>query len=159
MSKIEGFDSVFVPVYIRSSQEVMLAGPIYTRHQLSPPLPPSLSLSPSLPSLPLSLPSFVLGTESQCEASCSCPFPVLCSFSAIQNEFPYSKYTVHETWKSLVWPALCSRYKLSRLYLAFDRPPCYYNYHQHQKGYRGKLYQLPPTHFPLCCFIVSKKSF
>lgn len=134
---------------VLSLQEVMPAGPIYTQNRLSRSLPPSLSFSSSMsPSLPPSLHLFQ--GQSPSVKLLVLYFPVLCSFPAVQNEFTYGKYTVHAMWKSLVRPAVYSCYKLSRLYLVLDRPPCYYNYHQHQKGYLGKLYlALPPPHFPL----------
>lgn len=122
----EGFSRVGQCVL--SLQEVMLAGPIYTQHQLCPSLPPSLSLSLflhlSLPvSLPPSLPPFICSRDRALVWS-SLYFPVLCSFPAVQNEFAYGKYTDHAMWKSPIRPAVCSCYQLSRLYLVLDRPPC-----------------------------------
>lgn len=103
-----------------------------------------LSLPPSLP------PSFICSRDRALVWRLMfLYFLVLCSFSVVQNEFAYGKYTSHATWKSPIRPAVCSCYKLSRLYLVLDRPLWYYNYHQHQKGYLGKLYLEQPPHFPL----------
>lgn len=143
--------AVCMSVCVLSLQEVMLAGPIYTWHQHSHSLPLSLFLHLSLPtSLPSTLPSFICSRHRALVWSfLFLYFLVLCSLRAIQNEFAYGKYTSHATWKSPFRPAVCSCYKLSRLYLVLDRPLRYYNYHQHQKGYLGKLYLEPPPHFPL----------
>lgn len=122
---------------------------IYTTPALSLPASLSLSLPPSLP--PSLLPPFICSRDRALVWSfLFLYFPVLCSFPAVQNELGYGKYTVHAAWKSPIRPAVCSCYKLSRLYLVLDRPPCHYNYHQHQKGYLGKLYLAArPPHFPL----------
>lgn len=82
----------------------------------------SSSLLPSLssfisPTLQLSLPSFDFETELKSILY----FNGLYNFLAFQNEFVYSNYNAHASWKNLVQPAMYVCCKLPWLYLVLDR--------------------------------------